>query len=81
MVEVQGSCDTRFAGVQDALAESLAGEDVGASAAVYLDGEPVGWANSHRYNERAAYDTTVLSSIYLAPDVRGRGLGRPESTD
>jgi phosphinothricin acetyltransferase len=36
----------------------------------------VGWASSHRYNERAAYDTTVASSVYLAPDVTGQGLGR-----
>src|SRR4051812_40175235 len=28
----------------------------------------VGWASSHRYNERAAYETTVASSVYLAPD-------------
>ena len=40
------------------------------------DGKPVGWASSHRYNERAAYDTTVASSIYLAPEATGRGLGR-----
>ncbi|MCP5412592.1 MAG: N-acetyltransferase [Alphaproteobacteria bacterium] len=41
-----------------------------------LDGRVAGWASSHRYNERAAYDTTVLSSIYLAPDAVGQGLGR-----
>lgn len=40
------------------------------------NGGAVGWASSHRYNERAAYDTTILSSIYLAPDATGRGLGR-----
>ena len=40
------------------------------------DGVPAGWASSHRYNERAAYDPTVLTSIYLAPDARGQGLGR-----
>lgn len=40
------------------------------------DGEPVGWASSYRYNERAAYDPTVGSSIYLAPSARGQGLGR-----
>ena len=34
-------CDERFGAVRDALAESLDGDDVGASAAVYLDGEPV----------------------------------------
>jgi phosphinothricin acetyltransferase len=40
------------------------------------DGEAVGWASSHRYHERAAYDTTIASSIYLAPDACGLGLGR-----
>ena len=40
------------------------------------EGRAVGWASSHRYKDRAAYDTTVLSSIYLAPDATGQGLGR-----
>ena len=40
------------------------------------DGQAIGWANSHRYNERAAYDTTVSSSIYLAPHMTGQGIGR-----
>jgi phosphinothricin acetyltransferase len=40
------------------------------------EGRPIGWASSHRYHERAAYDATVMSSIYLAPDVCGQGLGR-----
>jgi phosphinothricin acetyltransferase len=36
----------------------------------------IGYASSHPYKDRAAYDTTVLSSIYLAPNVTGQGLGR-----
>jgi len=40
------------------------------------DGEAVGWASSHPYKDRAAYDTTVMSSIYLSPEVCGLGLGR-----
>lgn len=40
------------------------------------DGTPIGWASSHRYNERAAYNTTVLTSIYLAPKMTGQGIGR-----
>jgi phosphinothricin acetyltransferase len=40
------------------------------------NGEAIGWASSHRYNERAAYDTTVASGIYLAPRETGQGLGR-----
>jgi phosphinothricin acetyltransferase len=39
-------------------------------------GRAVGWASSHPYNERAAYDTTVSSSIYLAAEVCGQGLGK-----
>jgi phosphinothricin acetyltransferase len=40
------------------------------------DGSPLGWASSHRYHERAAYDSTVLTSVYLAPDMTRQGLGR-----
>lgn len=44
---------------------------------VMLDaGEVIGWASSHRFRDRAAYDTTVESSIYLAPTHQGPGLGR-----
>ncbi len=41
MAEIQGSYDKRFKAVRDALATSLDGLDVGASAAVFVDGEPV----------------------------------------
>jgi CubicO group peptidase (beta-lactamase class C family) len=41
MAEVNGTCDKRFQAVRDALAESLRDRDVGASAAVFVDGEPV----------------------------------------
>jgi len=40
------------------------------------EGRPIGWASSHLYKDRAAYDTTVMSSVYLAPDATGQGLGR-----
>ena len=40
------------------------------------EGRAIGWASSHPYNERAAYETTVSSSIYLAPDMCGQGLGK-----
>jgi phosphinothricin acetyltransferase len=39
-------------------------------------GRAVGWASSHCYNERAAYDTTISSSIYLAAEACGQGLGK-----
>ena len=53
MAEINGVCDERFEAVRAVLAESLDKDDVGASAAVYLDGEPVvdlwgGYADSAR---------------------------------
>lgn len=39
-------------------------------------GTVVGWASSHRYNDRAGYDPTISASIYLAPGATGQGLGR-----
>ncbi|MCF6744198.1 beta-lactamase family protein [Blastococcus sp. KM273128] len=41
MAEVHGRCDERFAGVREALAQQLDGEELGASVAVDLDGETV----------------------------------------
>ncbi|WP_433327802.1 serine hydrolase domain-containing protein [Spirillospora sp. CA-294931] len=41
MGEIRGTCEGRFDGVAEALAASLDADDVGASAAVYVDGEPV----------------------------------------
>jgi CubicO group peptidase (beta-lactamase class C family) len=41
MTEIRGSCDDRFGAVREALEASLAADDVGASAAVYVDGELV----------------------------------------
>jgi phosphinothricin acetyltransferase len=36
----------------------------------------IGWACSLRFKDRAAYDTTIETSIYLAPDEAGRGIGK-----
>jgi len=53
MSEIDGTCQDRFGGVRDALAASLDRQDVGASAAVFVDGEPVadvwgGYADAER---------------------------------
>ena len=40
--DIHGTCNERFAGVQEAFAANLnTGKDIGASVAVFLDGEPV----------------------------------------
>ncbi|MFF4619575.1 serine hydrolase domain-containing protein [Nonomuraea jabiensis] len=41
MVEIHGECEDRFGEVREMLAASLAKNDVGASVAVHVDGEPV----------------------------------------
>jgi CubicO group peptidase (beta-lactamase class C family) len=85
MVEVRGSCDARFSAVRDALAESLAGEDVGASVAVYLDGEPVvdiwgGYVDAARTTPWQAdtivcvWSTTKTMSSLCALILADRGL-------
>ncbi len=43
---------------------------------VAVRSEAIGWACSGRFKERAAYDTAVETSIYLAPGEQGKGLGR-----
>jgi phosphinothricin acetyltransferase len=35
----------------------------------------IGYASSSRYRQKAAYDVTVETSIYLAPESVGRGCG------
>ena len=40
------------------------------------DGVAVGWASSSRFKERAAYDCTIETSIYLEQAATGLGLGR-----
>jgi phosphinothricin acetyltransferase len=39
------------------------------------DGTVLGYAKSGMYMERAAYDTTCLTSVYVAENGRGRGTG------
>jgi phosphinothricin acetyltransferase len=43
---------------------------------VERDGAVVGFASSGRFRPRPAYDATVETSVYLAPDAVGLGLGR-----
>ena len=40
------------------------------------DGAVLGYAGSLRFRPKAAYDTTVETTIYLAPERTGMGLGR-----
>jgi phosphinothricin acetyltransferase len=39
------------------------------------EGTLLGYASSHRFREKAAYSTTVETSIYCRHDVTGKGVG------
>ena len=39
------------------------------------DGKVVGYAGSFRFRMRCAYDTTVETTLYCAPEAVGRGIG------
>lgn len=39
------------------------------------DAKVIGWASSSRFKDRAAYDTSVETTIYLSPGTAGRGVG------
>ena len=40
------------------------------------DGTVLGYADSHQFREKRAYDTTVETTVYCAPKATGRGIGR-----
>jgi phosphinothricin acetyltransferase len=40
-----------------------------------IAGSVVGWAGTGSFRDRAAYDTTVETTIYCAPDATRRGIG------
>lgn len=93
--EVHGDCDERYDAVRKVLADNLAsGADVGASVAVYVDGEPVvdiwgGWTDASKTTpwERDTivnvYSTTktmtALSALVLA-DAGELDFNAPVST-
>jgi len=39
-------------------------------------GAVLGYAGSHQFRTKKAYDTTVETTIYCAPEATGRGIGR-----
>jgi CubicO group peptidase (beta-lactamase class C family) len=66
VADIHGRCDERFAAVRDALAQSLDSDDVGASAAVFVDGEPVvdiwgGYADAAR---TAAWERDTITNVW-----------------
>jgi phosphinothricin acetyltransferase len=40
------------------------------------DGQVLGWVSSSRLRPRPAYATSIETSVYVAPEAGGRGVGR-----
>ena len=74
--------DTEVPG-EEAIAEKYAGLNrLGHPLIIAeLDGETVGYAYASFYRPRAAYRFTCEDSIYLRPDLKGRGLGKALLTE
>jgi CubicO group peptidase (beta-lactamase class C family) len=66
MTQIQGTCDERFEKVYEALAGTLEDEDVGACAAVFLDGEPVVdlWGGYVDAKRTAVWREDTITSVF-----------------
>ncbi len=67
MTEIHGSCDERFAAVKKVFQENLEnGTDVGASVALYLDGEPVInlWGGSFDADRTRPWERQTLTNVF-----------------
>ncbi|MFI7126290.1 serine hydrolase domain-containing protein [Nonomuraea sp. NPDC050153] len=66
MAEIHGTCEDRFGEVRDLLAASLAKDDVGASVAVYLDGEPVVdiWGGHADVARTAPWERDTITNVW-----------------
>lgn len=66
VAEVHGACDKRFDAVRVALAESLDDADVGASAAVFVDGEPVAdlWGGYQDAKKTEPWEQDTITNVW-----------------
>ena len=66
VAEVHGTCDKRFDAVRIALAESLDDADVGASAAVFVDGEPVAdlWGGYKDAKRTEPWEQDTITNVW-----------------
>lgn len=65
MTDIKGLCEPRFSAVHEALAVLLGKGDVGASAAVYVDGEPVAdiWGGYADADRSARWERDTLTGV------------------
>lgn len=65
MTDIEGLCEPRFAAVRETLAEVLGTYDGGASAAVFIDGEPVVdiWGGYADEDRSTGWERTTLACV------------------
>jgi CubicO group peptidase (beta-lactamase class C family) len=66
VADIWGDCEDRFGKVRDVLAESLDTDDVGASVAVFVDGEPVVdlWGGYVDTARTVAWDRDTITTVW-----------------
>ncbi|WP_086683975.1 serine hydrolase domain-containing protein [Amycolatopsis pretoriensis] len=66
MAELRGNCENRFSKVREVLAASLDADDVGASVAVFVDGEPVVdlWGGYVDPARTVAWDRDTITTVW-----------------
>lgn len=66
VTDIRGDCEDRFSKVREVLAASLESEDVGASAAVFVDGEPVVdlWGGYVDPGRTKAWDRDTITTVW-----------------
>lgn len=66
MADIQGWCEGRFGKVAEALSDSLDADDVGACAAVFVDGEPVVdiWGGYVDAARTVAWDRDTITNVW-----------------
>ncbi len=71
-----GTFEEEPPGVADMAARKAAVDALGLPYLVADDGGVVGYAYAAPFRTRAAYRYTVEDSVYVAPDMTGRGVGK-----
>jgi CubicO group peptidase (beta-lactamase class C family) len=66
VADVYGNCEDRFGKVREVLAASLDTDDVGASAAVFVDGEPVVdlWGGYRDADRTLAWERDTITNVW-----------------
>lgn len=68
--------DTEEKSVDDRLKWFVQHDEMHPVIVAEVEGKVAGWASLSKWSERAAYDCTAESSVYVHSDFRKRGIGK-----